>query len=394
MTLKKILLFVIVISFSSLNSGKNKKKRNQIIHEEHEVIYDISEELKKHLHIVESRIMYPENIKIKIDETSNQRRYRLEIDIKRAIVAAQQQTLDGLQSAFYEINNTYPDYQNLQEAIQSLKQKNINTFLSNKIFCATTQNLLSMHSDSDYSEISRKLSSDILSLMSYENGFTQLQKTALQMLQYGNLLHEFVRRLIELNLNKDNIEKLKHAFFCAYATPYYKYLKEFNDAFLQKDINHVADLLKEGALPTWHVTKNGHIPLTIAINNEAFCLTELLLYCPNVDINAQNQHGDSALIIAAKKRNFALAQLLLKEFDYRYDEQAADFIEFQSVNLDIQNKQGETALITAIKESATNIAELILSYKPNKNLCDKTGHDAYYWAHLKNNQKIIQLLEL
>ncbi len=257
-----------------------------------------------------------------------------------------------------------------------------------------TQNLLNMNTDSDFSPISRQLTSHIVSLMSYENGFTELQQTALQMLQYGNLLHAFVRRLIELHVNKENIEILKHAFFCAYAAPHYKYLKKFNNAFLLKDINQVADLLNVGALPSWHVTKNGHIPLTIAISNEAFHLAKLLLYCPSVDINAQNQHGDSALIIAAKKRNIALAQLLLEEVDYRYDEQAEDLVEFQTVNLDIQNKQGETALIAAIKESATNVAKLIISYKPNKNIYDQSGYDAYYWADRKHNQKIIKLLEL
>ena len=273
MTLKKkILLFGIVISFSCLAAGKNKKKRNQRMHAKKEVIYDVSEELKKHLQIVESRILYPENIKIKMDETADQRRYRLEIDIKRAIVAAQQITLDSLHSAFYEINNTYTDYQNLRAWIQSLKQKNINTLLSDQTFCMLTQNLLNMNTDSDFSPISRQLTSHIVSLMSYENGFTELQQTALQMLQYGNLLHAFVRRLIELHVNKENIEILKHAFFCAYAAPHYKYLKKFNNAFLLKDINQVADLLNVGALPSWHVTKNGHIPLTIAISNEAFHL--------------------------------------------------------------------------------------------------------------------------
>ena len=95
-----------------------------------------------------------------------------------------------------------------------------------------------------------------------------------------------------------------------------------------------------------------------------------------VDINAQNDNNDTALIYAARSQIEEITQLLLA----------------RQANTDIQNEEGNTALIYAVQNKRAEIVKLLLASGADIYIKNNYGHTALSYAKQANNSEVIQLL--
>ena len=100
----------------------------------------------------------------------------------------------------------------------------------------------------------------------------------------------------------------------------------------------------------------------------------LILIKSVVDINFQNEHGETALFIASYMNRKDIVKLLL---EYKADPNIQD---------------GDTALIGASYEGNEEIVELLLEYKANPDLQDDDGDTALIGASYKGNEGVVKLL--
>ena len=64
-----------------------------------------------------------------------------------------------------------------------------------------------------------------------------------------------------------------------------------------------------------------------------------------------------------------------------------------NVNINVQDDVGNTALILASSEGHDVIVEILLEANADKSIVNKYGHDALYYAKSKKRKNIIKLLE-
>jgi TonB family protein len=102
---------------------------------------------------------------------------------------------------------------------------------------------------------------------------------------------------------------------------------------------------------------------------------ETLLANPDVDPDARDEDGWTALMYAARSDRPEFVTLLVK----------AD------ANLDLQNEDGETALIIAVRRGRVDEARLLLMAGADESLRDAKGRTALDWA---NDQKRLYLAQI
>jgi ankyrin repeat protein len=104
------------------------------------------------------------------------------------------------------------------------------------------------------------------------------------------------------------------------------------------------------------------IPNTLyrAANESKVNLMEYILKMPNVDINTQDNEGNSILHIAVLGDNEKVVRVLIEQSKKR-------------LNLNIRNNQGETPLILAIKLKSLPIVSTLLREEADLNLPDRNG---------------------
>lgn len=86
--------------------------------------------------------------------------------------------------------------------------------------------------------------------------------------------------------------------------------EDFFRAVDRDDPNGVRTLLERGFDPNSR-DPNGQTALFLALQNEHFRVADALLAHPSTDVNLLNEHGESALMIAALKGHIDWAQRLL-----------------------------------------------------------------------------------
>ena len=107
-------------------------------------------------------------------------------------------------------------------------------------------------------------------------------------------------------------------------------------------------------------------------------IVKLLLAVPGIDINLQNEYGDSALIIACKEGNSEIIKLLLTA---------------PGINVNLQNKDGDSALIITCRKGNAEIVKLLLADpKIYINLQNINGDTALAESTVKNNLNIVNIL--
>lgn len=65
----------------------------------------------------------------------------------------------------------------------------------------------------------------------------------------------------------------------------------------------------------------------------------------------------------------------------------------RNVNINIQDDVGNTALILASMEGHTEVVALLLNSDADKSIVNKYGNDALFYAKRRNHRNIIKLLE-
>ena len=88
-----------------------------------------------------------------------------------------------------------------------------------------------------------------------------------------------------------------------------------------------------------------------------------------VDLNKQNEYGDTALIWAANNNNSGLVKLLLDA----------------KANPDIKGENGETALFSAANRNSREIIKILLDYNANISILNNDGES--FFDHLNEENK-------
>ena len=110
----------------------------------------------------------------------------------------------------------------------------------------------------------------------------------------------------------------------------------------------------------------GETPLLLAVRGDDF-RTSTLLLLKNADPNAENKHKETALILAASNENLYIMKEILKK---------------KEVNVNAQDLLGNTALILAAISGDANMCRALLDAGANQNLADKSGSSAYNYVQL------------
>lgn len=102
------------------------------------------------------------------------------------------------------------------------------------------------------------------------------------------------------------------------------------------------------------------------------------LLAQHANPNAHDSDGNTALILVARKSN-APTEIIKKLID-------------AGVDLDAQNNCGETALMRAASNGTAQVVKLLLKAGSNVFLLDRSGKNALYWASSMNRDFIVQIL--
>ena len=102
------------------------------------------------------------------------------------------------------------------------------------------------------------------------------------------------------------------------------------------------------------------------------CLSE-----GGLDVDAQNQYGNTALIEAANHGDTDIVKLLMPS----------------NPSLDLTSTGGRTALMCAAFKGHGEIVEILLKNGANVNMSDLDGENAKSLAKLRGNDDIVTLLE-
>ena len=144
-------------------------------------------------------------------------------------------------------------------------------------------------------------------------------------------------------------------------------------------------LLARGANPN-ATGSYGSTPLMAAAEKGDNQIVEALLNA-GADVNAQNSEADTALLLfldasdRRRKRNVE---------DYRV--LVGTLLRVKNINVNAQNKKGETALMRAVRLDDVESVRLLLSAGANPNAADKVGDTAYVLAYANGSAEIEKLL--
>jgi hypothetical protein len=144
-------------------------------------------------------------------------------------------------------------------------------------------------------------------------------------------------------------------------------------------------LLAGGANPNT-TGSYGSTPLMAAADSGDNQIVEALLSA-GADVNAQDGNGDTALLLLLdagdrrRKRNVEEYPVLV-----------GTLLRVKNINVNAQNKKGETALMRAVRLGNVDSVRLLLGAGANPNAADKVGDTAYVLAYEKGNAEIEKLL--
>ena len=112
------------------------------------------------------------------------------------------------------------------------------------------------------------------------------------------------------------------------------------------------------------------------VRRGAFQDAETLLENPDVDPDARDGRGFTALMFAAKGKTPEIVTLLIKA----------------EVDLNLQNNDGETALVVAVKRGRVDAARLLLMAGADLSIRDTEGFTAFEWATKRDRTYLAQII--
>ena len=158
-----------------------------------------------------------------------------------------------------------------------------------------------------------------------------------------------------------------------------------NALLVANSVEKVKLLLARGANPNT-TGPYGSTPLMAAADRGYNQIVEALLSA-GADVNAQDGNGDTALLLfldagdGRRKRNVEEYPVLV-----------GTLLRVKNINVNAQNKKGETALMRAVRLGSVDSVRLLLSAGANTNVADKVGDTAYVLAYENGNAEIEKLL--
>lgn len=154
---------------------------------------------------------------------------------------------------------------------------------------------------------------------------------------------------------------------------------------------------------------SGNTPLHQAVWNNEAEVVGALLKINTIDINAINDQGDSALVLACMQNNLRIAQqlinadadMLLKRLDGnsvlhystgRGNKEIAKLLVEKGMDINNKNNEGETPLIVASICGFNEISALLIDNGADVNEKDNDEHSALHYASEKGYNEIVEQL--
>ena len=143
-------------------------------------------------------------------------------------------------------------------------------------------------------------------------------------------------------------------------------------------------LLASGANPN-AIRDYGSTPLLAAADRGNSQIVEALLSA-GADVNAQDGNGNTALLLLLEPANRR------RRSAEEYRVLVGTLLRAKNINVNAQNKKGETALMRAVRLDDVESVRLLLAAGSNANAADKVGDTAYVLAYENGNTEIEKLL--
>lgn len=207
------------------------------------------------------------------------------------------------------------------------------------------------------------------------------------------------------------IKYFKYAALCIVtASVFHAYAGSYDEFFIairNDNAGAVSDLLQRGFDPNTRDPK-GQPGLTIAMQQGALKVARVLLAGPGIEvINALNQAGESALMMAALRGNLAGAQLLLDRgakvnqagwspLHYAAAGPEPKMVQLlidRGAEIDAASPNGTTPLMMAAQYGSEASVDLLLGHGADPNRRNERNLDALDFARLSGRDWLVKQLE-
>ena len=203
---------------------------------------------------------------------------------------------------------------------------------------------------------------------------------------------------------------LRYVFLCVVAVGvFHASAGSFDDFFVairNDNADVVSDLLQSGFDPNTR-DSNGQPGLTIAIREDALKVARVLLARPETDVNALNQAGESALMMAALKGNLVGAEMLLARgakvnqsgwspLHYAAagpDPKMVQWLIDRGADVDATSPNGTTPLMMAAQYGSEASVDLLLSHGADLKRRNERNLNAIDFARLSGRDWLVKKLE-
>lgn len=152
-----------------------------------------------------------------------------------------------------------------------------------------------------------------------------------------------------------------------------KNLERFRSAVMSGNASAVKDLLSQGVSPNI-VFGNGDTPLTYAFRSDAWAVADVLIESDATDVNMQNQHGETPIMLAVFKNREEAFEKLLKR------------------GASVKKERGWTALHYAATEAHIGLLKRLIELGADVNAQTKAGVTALDMAARKPNREAVVTL--
>jgi len=183
----------------------------------------------------------------------------------------------------------------------------------------------------------------------------------------------------------------------------------FDDFFVavrSDNARGVTDLLARGFDPNTHET-SGQSALTLAVREGAGQVIEVLLKHPQIDLNAPNHAGETALMLAALKGNLVLVQRFAERgaainqpgwsaLHYAAsgpEPQVVAWLLEHGAQLDARSPNGTTPLMMAARYGHEQSADLLLAKQADTEVRNQRGLSAADFARGAGREALAKRLE-
>jgi ankyrin repeat protein len=183
----------------------------------------------------------------------------------------------------------------------------------------------------------------------------------------------------------------------------------FNDFFLairNDNPRTVTELLLRGFDPNTH-EESGQSAITLAVREDARQVVDVLLKHPQLDVNAPNRAGETALMMAALKGDLALVQRLVESgaainqpgwnaLHYAAsgpEPQVVAWLIERGATLDARSPNGTTALMMAARYGNERSADLLLAKQAGADARNERGLTAADFARASGREALAQRLD-